>query len=312
MSLLCSCCENLGCNWFTFLLAIVVWICVKKVMPRRLKSVDGDVVLITGGGGDLGKLFAKRFLVRGATVILWDVNEAGLKDAVEMLTKYGRVHSYICDISNRETVYAVAKRVEKEVGEVTILVNNAAIMPAQEFFKLRDEVLEKTIAINTTAHFWTVKAFVPQMIKRNSGHVVCIASSAGFVSVPRLAEYCASKAGAAHFAESLRHELRMSNATGVRVTTVAPYAVNTALAAGWKDSIWMKLCGLSLLDPEHVADMTVEGTLANEHLIFIPRHIKVFWLVRILLPVWLQDRLVMALGGDHLLDSFSGRGKALH
>jgi all-trans-retinol dehydrogenase (NAD+) len=62
--------------------------------------------------------------------------------------------------------------------------------------------------INTTAHFWAVREFLPEMINKNHGHVVTIASIAGWVGVRGLADYCASKFGAVGFDESLRFELR--------------------------------------------------------------------------------------------------------
>ena len=60
-------------------------------------------------------------------------------------------------------------------------------------------MIQKTIDINTTSHSWTVKAFLPKMIKKNSGHIVTVASAAGLVGVSGLADYCASKFGAVGF-----------------------------------------------------------------------------------------------------------------
>ena len=60
-------------------------------------------------------------------------------------------------------------------------------------------MITKTLEVNTISHSWTVKAFLPSMIKRNSGHIVTLASAAGLVGVSGLADYCASKFGAVGF-----------------------------------------------------------------------------------------------------------------
>lgn len=88
--------------------------------------------------------------------------------------------------------------------------------------------MEKTIAINTTSHFYTVREFVPNMIKENKGHIVTIASAAGIVGVNGLADYCASKFGAVGFNESLRMELNYAKSK-VRTTCICPYYINTGM-----------------------------------------------------------------------------------
>lgn len=87
--------------------------------------------------------------------------------------------------------------------------------------------------INTTAHFWTVREFLPEMIKKNHGHVVTIASIAGWIGVRGLADYCASKFGAVGFDESLRFELRALK-SNVKTTCICPYFINTGMFDGVK------------------------------------------------------------------------------
>lgn len=75
----------------------------------------------------------------------------------------------------------------------------------------------------------TVKAFLPDMMKRNSGHIVSIASSAGLFGVAGLADYCASKFAAVGFMESIRAELAAMGLTGIHTTVVCPYFINTGM-----------------------------------------------------------------------------------
>ncbi|XP_010769014.1 epidermal retinol dehydrogenase 2-like, partial [Notothenia coriiceps] len=78
-------------------------------------------------------------------------------------------------------------QVKREVGDVSILVNNAGIVTGKKFMDAPDSLIEKTMEVNTMAHFWTYKAFLPAMIANNHGHLVSIASSAGLISCNGLA-----------------------------------------------------------------------------------------------------------------------------
>lgn len=88
--------------------------------------------------------------------------------------------------------------------------------------------------ININAHFWTARAFVPAMLKRNHGFVITIASAAGLIGVAGLNEYCASKFAAFGFAESLRFELQKGGYTGVKSLAVCPFYINTGMFDGVK------------------------------------------------------------------------------
>ena len=82
------------------------------------------------------------------------------------------------------------------------------------------------------AYLQTVKSFLPAMLKKNSGHVVSIASAAGYFGCTGLVDYCCSKFGAVGFDESLRCELEAMNKTGIRTTVVCPYYINTGMFSG--------------------------------------------------------------------------------
>ncbi|KGL99480.1 Epidermal retinol dehydrogenase 2, partial [Charadrius vociferus] len=201
------------------------------VVPKRKKNVSGEIVLVTGAGSGIGRLLSLKFASLGATVVLWDINQEGLKETSRLARENGavRVHCYICDCSKRQDVYRVADQVKKEVGDVSILVNNAGIVTGKRFIDSPDSLVEKTMEVNTMAHFWTYKAFLPAMIASNHGHLVSIASSAGLIGVNRLADYCASKFAAVGFAESVDLEMRVLGKSGVKTTTVCPYVINTGM-----------------------------------------------------------------------------------
>lgn len=125
------------------------------VSMRTLKSVAGEVALVTGGGSGLGRLVALRLSRLGARIVLWDVNKGGIEETRRMIKEEGgEAWTYLCDVAERSIVYDVADRVRRDVGHVTILVNNAGIVGGSWFMDTSDEKLAKTVDVNTTAHFW--------------------------------------------------------------------------------------------------------------------------------------------------------------
>merc|ERR1711931_399147 len=96
-------------------------------------------------------------------------------------------------MSSREDIYRVAEKTKEQVGLVTILVNNAGIVSGSTLLETPDTKIVKTFEVNILAHFWTIKAFMPDMIEKKRGHIVNIASLAGQASINKLVDYCSSK-----------------------------------------------------------------------------------------------------------------------
>ncbi len=158
------------------------------------KSVENSVILITGAGSGVGKALALGFAKRGAVVVVWDINKSGLEDTVDLVKEInGTIFSYLVDITDKNLVYRTASKVREEVGIVNILINNAGIVSGKDFLQIPDEKIIQTFNVNVISHFWLIKAFLPDMIERNSGHLVSTASIAGLVGVSGLTDYCASK-----------------------------------------------------------------------------------------------------------------------
>jgi len=169
---------------------------------------------------------------------------------------------------------------------------------------VKDELAQLTIDINTTSHFWTVKAFLPQMIEQNEGHIVTIASAAGMMGVRGLADYCASKFGAFGFDEALRMDFRHRK-LNLFTTCVCPYYINTGMFKGTKTRFpWL----LPILEEDYVADQIVNGIRENRAFIGLPFIVHyVLSLSRALLPVGLFDWMADFLGANHSMDNFVGR-----
>ncbi|KAM6989516.1 epidermal retinol dehydrogenase 2-like [Tautogolabrus adspersus] len=279
-------------------------------LPMKKKNVTGEVVLITGSGSGIGRLMAQEFAALGTVLVLWDINEDGMKETARLAKESGasRVHYYLCDCSDRTEVYRVADQVKREVGDVSIMVNNAGIVTGKKFMDAPDSLIEKTVEVNTMAHFWMYKAFLPAMIANNHGHLVSIASSAGLIGVNGLADYCASKFGAVGFAESVGLEMLALGKEGVKTTIVCPYFINTGMFDGCQTK-WPTL--LPILDPKYVAKKIIHAVLTDQVYLLMPRSMYAIAALKNILPMKQGILLGQYLGAFNLMDTFKGhsRGK---
>jgi all-trans-retinol dehydrogenase (NAD+) len=174
--------------------------------------------LITGGNSGIGELIAKKMAKMGSTIIIWARNlEESERVQKEIQAKGGKCYVYKVDVSIKEEVYKTADKVKKEVGDVTILINNAGVSSGKLFLESNDDEILKTFQINILSHIYTTRAFLPAMIRKDHGHLVTIASAGGIIGTSHLAgkrkklkfqDYGASKAAAIGFNEGIRAELR--------------------------------------------------------------------------------------------------------
>ncbi|XP_055870966.1 protein dhs-3-like isoform X1 [Biomphalaria glabrata] len=296
----------------TFALSIWYWIVgiFKAVVPQKFlkqKNVKGQVVLVTGAGSGLGRLISLRFACLGCKLVLWDIDENGNRETYNQVKAItSEVKAYKVDLSKREDIYETAVQVKSDIGDVDILVNNAGIVTGKKFLECPDVLIEKTMAVNSNAHFWTTKSFLPSMLSRNHGHIVSIASSAGLFGVSGLCDYSASKFAAVGFDESLRNELQKQKKTGVKTTVVCPFYINTGMFTGVK-SRFPSL--LPLLDADHVVDRIITAVLTNQEMLLIPRSIYLFYLLKGLVPVKVVEVLSNFFSVHDSMDDFVGRSK---
>ncbi|XP_076838081.1 short chain dehydrogenase/reductase family 16C, member 5a [Brachyhypopomus gauderio] len=281
---------------------------VKLFVTLEKKNVSGEIVLITGAGSGIGRLMAIEFSTMDVSLVLWDINLDGLKETERAAKEKGaaRVHLYRTDCSDRSDVYRVAEQVKREVGDVTILINNAGIVNGKKFMESSDVLVEKTLRVNTMAHFWTYKAFLPAMTDKNHGHLVCIASSAGLIGVNGLADYCASKFAVVGFAESVALELIATGKEGVKTTIVFPYFINTGMFDGCGTK-WPHV--LPVLQPEYVVKKIMNAILTNQTYLLLPRTINFLFFLKSVLPWKGAVILGMYLGAFNFMDTFKGRQK---
>ncbi|MDR2630817.1 MAG: SDR family oxidoreductase [Spirochaetaceae bacterium] len=270
-----------------------------------MKDIVHKIVLITGGGSGIGRLLAVELAERGGRVVAWDLNQEALKD----LENEGRqrnlfIKGMVCDVTDREAVYAAAEVLNAELGPPDVLVNNAGIVSGSPFLETPDEKLVKTMEVNVLSHFWTCKAFLPSMIARNTGHLVTVSSAAGLIGVRSLADYSASKFASFGFHESLRMELR-SQKSAVKTTVVCPFFIDTGLFRGAKTRFPLVL---PILKSTYVARRIARAILTDKERLILP------WFVFGVLPLRLLpprgfDFIADFWGVNHSMDNFIGREK---
>jgi 2-hydroxycyclohexanecarboxyl-CoA dehydrogenase len=161
---------------------------------NRIHPKD-SLVVITGAGSGIGAAAALLYAKLGATVVAVDINESSAPlTAHACRAGGGNAHGYACDVADASAVDEIAKRVDQVHGPVDVLVNNAGVGVAGPFLdgSLDDWTWLRSVNIDGVIH--GCRALGPTMVARGRGHVVHIASGAGYVPNNRMATYCASKA----------------------------------------------------------------------------------------------------------------------
>ena len=268
-----------------------------------MRNLRHKTVVVTGAAMGLGRALSRDLVTEGCRVALVDVNEAALEKTRKESFAAEEAQSFVCDVSDRQAVYELAGRVRAAMGPVSILVNNAGLMRAAPLMELDDHAIERMISVNLTAQFWTVKAFLPQMLECGEGNVVNVASAGGLLALPSLSAYCASKFGVVGFSDALRQEAKRYK-WPVTVTCVCPNTVNTGMFDGAR-----MVAGTRMLDAEAVSRHIMNGIRKNRSYVAIPNVAVGFLtpLTKVLLPTAAMDQLNRLLGMWSANDSTVGR-----
>jgi len=239
-------------------------------------------VLITGAGGGFGRHMVRQFRAAGATLILTDVSDDALRDAIEDAGSDIKA-SVAADLSTVEGCSAVAKLCTSHGVTPDILVNNAGIAVAGRSDHVPQDRWEMLMQVNLLAPMRLSSLFVPAMVERGSGHIVNVSSVAGWIGAQGLSSYCASKFGLRGFSDSLAYEL---DGTGVRVTTVFPCFSRTPILDspqyGYDER--REVPEYLVSDPADVVANIVKGIRRNRRYVYPDRYARLIQYVTRLVP----------------------------
>lgn len=249
-----------------------------------------SVVMVTGGSSGIGLATAKAFAARGDDVAILARDAEKLEAArvqVEAARRSAdqRVRTYVCDVARREGVFATADAIVRDLGVPDVLVNSAGIFLPGYFESMPEEWFRQHLEIDVLGLMQVTRAVIPAMIARGSGHVVNVASVAGFIGVFGYTAYSTAKYAVIGFSEALRSEMKP---LGIRVSVVCPPDVDTpglALEKSLRPAETDRVCGnIAAIAPEAVAREIVKAVETGRYLV-VPGFVsKLYYRLKGLLP----------------------------
>jgi NAD(P)-dependent dehydrogenase (short-subunit alcohol dehydrogenase family) len=260
-------------------------------MAKQPRSLHGRVAVVTGGGRGIGKAIALALTSEGCRVAIGDVDAVAAASAAAELG--GDALGLHVDVTDRPGFTAFLDEVERRLGPIDVLVNNAGIMTVGPHEEESDATETRLLEINLHAVIHGTKEAMRRMKPRGTGHIVNLASTAGKSGFPNLASYCATKHGVVGLSEAVRVELR---GTGVEVSVVMPGIVKTELSTGLVETPAFKSS-----TPEEVADAIVDALKFARFDVFVPKSIGPTLALTSLIPRRAREALGRALKIDRAL-----------
>jgi len=274
------------------------------LLRSRPLDWSDQIVVVTGGAAGIGELLANTLAVRSVTVVVLDINP--------IVTENYNIAYYKCDVSKWEEVEAVSKQIIEEIGEPTILINNAGVAQGKLLVDLTAGDIQQTFGTNILSHFWILKAFLPSLLKNKRGHIVTMSSAMGMVGAAQMSDYCASKAAAISLHESLRYELdKRYKCPQIRTTLVCPGHVLTQM---FKTTTFPTFPMFNFLAPSIQPVTVVKKIIAalddqHSQRILLPFYTNFIPYIGHL-PSFLRDIFQWVSGADYAMETFvkiSGR-----
>lgn len=241
-------------------------------------------ILITGAASGIGRLLSIMLARAGAELALADINRAGLAETQRQCAALGaRVRVYPCDLSRQRAIDALYGAVKRDGDRVDILINNAGVAIGKFVHEYEYEDLARTMRINFIGSAYLTRLALPDMMRRNRGHIVNIASAMGLTGLPRMGEYVASKHAIVGFTDTLRMELSRGGYRGIKTLCVCPSGIDTGMFPGYRAPLLSPV-----LSAEIVARHILRAILRGKTHLRMPLIVKFIPAMK-LLPAPLQD-----------------------
>ena len=232
-------------------------------------TLQGKIVFVTGASSGIGAATAQAFAAEGARLLLAARRGDKLAEAAAEALRRGAqaVHTISLDVRNRQAVQQAIAALPAEWAGIEVLVNNAGLSRGLEkLYQGSIEDWEEMLDTNVKGLLYVTRAVVPGMVERGRGHVVNLGSTAGELTYPGGAVYCASKAAERAINDGLRQDLL---GTPIRVTTIDPGMVETEFSLvrfhGDRERAGKVYKGIQPLTPQDVAEAIVWAASRPEH-----------------------------------------------
>jgi NADP-dependent 3-hydroxy acid dehydrogenase YdfG len=232
-------------------------------------KLKGKIVLVTGASSGIGAATALAFAAEGARLLLAARREDKLAKVAAAVTERGAeaVHTISLDVRDRKAVQKAIDALPAEWAAIDILVNNAGLSRGLEkLYQGKTEDWEEMIDTNVKGLLYVTRAVVPGMVERSRGHVINLGSTAGELTYPGGAVYCATKAAERAINDGLRQDVL---GTPIRVTTVDPGMVMTDFSLvrfhGDQERAASVYKNIQPLNAEDVAEVIVWAASRPEH-----------------------------------------------
>ncbi len=257
-------------------------------------TLCSKVAVVTGAASGMGRALCHELAREGVRLGLLDRNAEGLASLEGELRKRGVIcHQALADVSDRQAVHSALDALVAALGPVDLLVACAGITGATFVDDLAVEQMETILRVNVLGVVYSLEVVLPDMLARQSGHIVALASLAGYRGMPFSAAYSASKAALMTYLESLRPALRRR---GIAVTTVLPGFVRTPLMKNAPIQPPM-----AMMEPEIAARHILRAIRRRSRVYAFPWSTSLLLSMLRWLPPWLYD-WCMARGAAHVPD----------
>lgn len=191
-----------------------------------MQRFNEKVALVTGAASGIGRASALRLAQEGASVMLADINEAGLEEAAAEIKALGvKAETFVLDVTNIEQCNAVVAKTVAAFGKLDVLCNIAGIAMAKHVKDITEQDWSRMVSINLNSVFFLSQAALPHLLE-SKGNIVNMASSAALVGQIYNSAYCATKGAVMMLTKSMAVEFAKQ---GLRVNCICPGAVKTAL-----------------------------------------------------------------------------------
>lgn len=200
-----------------------------------MKRLENKIAIITGGAQGIGKATVEKFLIEGATVLIWDVDDAKGNKLVNDLSAQGFKTKFLkVNVTKFDEVEKAVQEIINEFGRIDILVNNAGILRDGTLVKMTPEQWQQVIDINLTGVFNCTKSVAPHMIEKQYGKIINATSVVGLYGNFGQTNYVATKAGVIGMTKVWARELGRK---GINVNAIAPGFIATEMVESMPEKV---------------------------------------------------------------------------